>query len=75
MASLTAGEIIWRINGDSSGFNRSMKNTEKRAKKVGSSWKSAGLKIAGALATIGLGVLVKKLIKAGSDAEEVSQKF
>jgi hypothetical protein len=75
MAQLTAGEIIWKINGDASGFNNSIRKADKGAKKLGSSWKSTGLKIAGVLGTIGLGALVKRLIKAGSDAEEVAQKF
>ena len=73
--SLTAGEIIWKINGDDSGFNSSVKRANKSAKGLGSSWKSVGLKIAGAFAAIGAVRFIKSLIKAGSDAEEVGQKF
>ena len=75
MAQLTAGEIIWRINGDSSGFDKKVKASEKGAKKLGSTWKSVGAKIAGALAAIGLGKMVKGWVKSASQAEEVSNKF
>ncbi len=39
MAQLTAGEIIWRINGDSSGFDKKIKASEKGAKGLGKTWK------------------------------------
>ena len=36
MARLTVGEVIWKINGDSSGFNKSIQQSQEKAKGFGS---------------------------------------
>jgi hypothetical protein len=69
------GELVWKITGDKSGFDKSAKSAEKTAGSLGKAWKGAGTKIAAAFATIGLGALVKRFLEAGSDAEEVAGKF
>lgn len=73
--AMTAGEIVWRITGDKSGFDKSIKSTEKSAKSLGNTMKQVGKTIGVALAAAGLTRFMKDMVKAGSDAEETAQKF
>ena len=73
--ALTAGEIVWKITGDKSGLDKSLRDSKKEAKGLGKAMNKIGGIIAGAFAVKSIFNFGKSLVKAGSDAQETSQKF
>lgn len=75
MGSMQVGELVWKVTGDNSGLKRSLKQAEGQAGKTGKSFSKMGKIIGGALAAVGLGLFMKKLTRAASDAQETANKF
>ena len=73
--SMTAGEIIWKITGDKSGLDKSLKKSEKSAKGFGKTMKTIGKTIGIAFAIAKVSQFMKYIVKSASDATEVGQKF
>lgn len=75
MASIGLGELVWRINGDTSRLDKSLDKSEKKLSGFGSKLNKIGsMLMTGAIAT-GILSIGKRFIMAGSDAEETNQKF
>lgn len=90
MASLTAGEIIWKINGDSSGFDRSIQKAEKSTKSFSGFLGKAALGVAAlgagfiAVAKNALGnaaaleqnqIALTTMLKSADKANDALQRF
>jgi hypothetical protein len=69
------GEMTVRIVGDNSQLNSSMKDSEKKAKKFGSSMGKLFTGVGFALAVAGIAKVSKSLILASSNAQETRNKF
>lgn len=70
-----AGELVYKITGDSSGLNKNLKQADQNASKLGG---ALGKLAPIAAAAFSLGAVVafgKALVKSASDAEETAQKF
>lgn len=69
------GELVWKITGDTSQIEKSVKNTETRAQKLGNTLKAA-FSVA-SIAIFGKAVfdLGRRLVGLASDAEETANKF
>jgi len=68
MATYNLGEMVYRITGDSSGFNKALSSSQSGVSKLASDIKN--VLIGGALAA-----LTKSFITAASNAEETANKF
>ena len=73
--AMQVGELIWKISGDKSEFDKTSKQAEKQAKGLGEKFKGLGKIIAGAFAVQAIFKFGKALIKAGSEAQDVGIKF
>jgi len=82
MAIITAGELVYKITGDSSGLktelsktNKELKGAAKSATGFGSAMKSAFILAGGAMVASKIVSFFKDTIKAASNAEETASKF
>lgn len=76
--AFTIGEMIWKITGDDSGLDKTLKSTDKNVKKIAKGVDSLGKLFKSALFIKGAKILFnfgKSLINAASDAQETAQKF
>ena len=71
---MTIAELVYKITGDNSGFDKSMSQTDKKLGKTKKSFLSFSTVIKGAVVAA-IGLMGKKLIGLASDAEETSNKF
>lgn len=74
----TLGELVWKITGDNKGFDKSAKDAQGTAKKLGGTLGGIGGIVKTALtgaAVAGLVAVSKKLVETAANAEETRNKF
>ena len=71
----TIGELVWKITGDKSGLDKTLKSSQKNVESTGSAFKKAAKLIGGALVAIGIKNFTKEIVQLASDAEETANKF
>lgn len=69
------GNLVWKITGDTAGFNKNLKQANKTAGGFGSTLKKAFSLAIIAVAIKKIGDVGKALVKAASNAEETQNKF
>jgi len=75
--AIDAGQIVFKITGDSSGLNSALDSANSKVAKTGTGFASFGAKLAvvAAAAVYGIVAIGKSILKSASDAEETNAKF
>lgn len=69
------GQLIWRIEADTTNFNNKVKGTEKQAGGLGNSFQKVGNIIKTAFTVAGIVKFGKAVISAAADAQELENKY
>lgn len=77
MANYKLGDLVWKITGDNSHLDKSLKDSDKNVKKTGKGFGKLGMMAKAGLAVAGVAAVAygKKLLGMASAAEEVDNKF
>lgn len=75
MSDQLLGNLVWKITGDSTNFDKAVAGTEKKAEGFGGKLKGIGIAAAAAFSVGAIVNFGKKLIGITSDAEETANKF
>lgn len=76
MASkFTLGELVWKITGENTGLDKTLKKSEENVKKSSSAFKKLGAVILTAFSVTAITRFTKAVIKGTSDAIETANKF
>lgn len=70
-----AGELVYKITGDSSGLNKNLKAADQSVSKMNGALNKFALVAAGAFSIGAIVSFGKAIVKSASDAEETAQKF
>lgn len=66
------GELVWKVTGDTSGIDKSLKQTDQKAQGLAGNFKTAAIAMAGALAAAGI---AKKIFDIGKASLQAAAKM